>query len=126
MRILIGADLRTAAVQLMSEGLRPSEIAELLGHCDGTIRATLSRARAAGADVPLGRPGYLQGAPVPRSVQAEIRSRRVAAMSVAGLTPREIAVRLGTTPATVSATLSRLRSRGVAVPVGCAGRPRAA
>lgn len=126
MKLLIGADLRAAAVQLTSEGLRPSEIAELLGHPDGTIRATLARARAAGADVPRGRPGYLSGAPVPRSLAAEIRNRRVAALSVEGLSPKEIAARLGTTPATISATLSRLRSRDVAVSLGRPGRPRAA
>lgn len=126
MHTYIGAELRAAAVHLTHEGLRPAEIATLLGHKSTTISSTLSRARSAGVDVPLGRPGYLPGAPVPRSIQAELRRRRVAAMSLDGLSPREIASRLGTTPATISVTLSRLRNCGVAVPVGRAGRPRAA
>ena len=49
------------AVKLARDGLRPADIAEKLGCAPGTIHHYLSRARAAGLDIPKFRGGARMG-----------------------------------------------------------------
>lgn len=124
MRLLRGADLRAAAVRLALEGLRPAEIAIRLGHKAATVSAALSNARALGLYVPCTPPGYLPGAPTSRRAAGALRHQAMAALVAQGLSAREVAERMGTTPSSVSSTLCRMRASGVPVPVGRPGRPK--
>lgn len=126
MHALRGSDLQVAVVELAQRGLRPIQISERLGRRPGTIASTLSDARAAGVLVPKFRPGPVPGSLIGRQEAAEARARGMAAMVMDGLTPRDVAVRVGTTASAVSVALSRLRSVGVQVPLGKPGRPKAA
>lgn len=123
-RSLRGADLRAAAVSLALDGLRPVEIAERLGHKSATVSAALSNARSLGLYVPRSLPRYLPGAPTSHRAAGVLRQQAMAALVKEGLSAREVADRIGTRASSVSSTLSRMRTAGVAVLVGRAGRPR--
>lgn len=126
MTVLKGLELQAAAVRLAQDGLRPAQIAVRLTRKPGTISAALSGARAAGIAVPCGRPGPVPGSQVDRRAAADARYRQLAALADEGLQAREIAELAGTSASTVSATLSRMRSAGVAVPIGRRGPVRKA
>ncbi len=119
--MLKGQALTQAAVDLARAGMRPVLIAEVLGRKATTVCAALSHARAAGTDVPLfspGKPGL--------KAAARVQARRDALVDLvhSGHPPREIAAMIGTTPASVSRRLYRMRRSGVEVPRSGRGRPR--
>ena len=120
--MLKGQAMTQAAVDLARTGIRPTLIAEILNRKPTTISAALSHARAAGSDVPLFSPGK----PSPKTAD-RTQARRDAMVDLvkAGHPPRQVAAMIGTTPASVSRKLYRMRLAGVDVPRSGRGRPGA-
>ena len=119
--MLKGKAMQGAAVDLARSGMRPGLIAETLGRKSTTICAALSHARAAGANVPLYKPGK----PGPKAAaRSQARHKALVDLVRAGHPPREVAEIVGRSPAYVSQRLYRLRLSGMEVPRSGRGRPR--
>lgn len=115
--------IRSRAVALAREGMRPVEIAVALGVCPQTVNVVLSKARRSG--VPM--PSFPRG-PVPAARPEKPPTMAARALAAAREQPTpslaEIAARLGTSKASVTEMLRKARGRGETVPEFGGGRPR--